>query len=103
MKSIRNACFATNAGVGGVPTSCTVQFSARSALTGKTFTKPAFYNPGLAQGHPFEPFNTTTFPSSQFSCVDRVDVSLIQAAVPGGGATVFVTLDDLSYVAKVTK
>lgn len=101
MKSIGLGCFANTqvAGV-GVPVSCTVQFSARSKNTGKTQTKPAIYNPPL--GSLTEPFNTTTFPDS-FKCIDRVDITLISATLPGGGATVGVALDEFAHVAYVKK
>ena len=99
MKSIRNACISNTQGAAvAVPFSCTVQFSARSALTGQVQTKPAIYNPPL--GSLTQPFNTTTFPSS-FTCIDRVDITLLSATLPGDSATLAVVFDDFSYVAYV--
>lgn len=99
MKSIRNACVVnTQVAVVGIPLSCAVQFSARSALTGQVQVKPAIYNPPL--GSLTQPFNTTDFPSSS-KCIDRVDITLISAALSGDVATVAVLLDDFSYVAYV--
>lgn len=98
MKSIRNGCFvASQVGVAVVPVSCTIQLSARSALTGRVETKPAIYNPRSLT----EPFNTTTFPAPFFSCIDRVDVALISAALPGDKLITAAAFDDLSYVAYV--
>lgn len=99
LKSIRNACQA-NTGAGGVnvPVTCTVQFSARSALNGQVFTKLAIYNPPPLSLT--EPFNTTTFPSN-FKCIDRVDITLISAAIPPNGVVIGTAFDDFSYTAYV--
>lgn len=99
MKSIRNACFTNTQGTGiNIPVSCTLQFSARSAVTGQVQVKPAIYNPPL--GSLTQPFNTTTFPDS-FKCIDRVDITLISIAVPLEGVLAGAVLDDFSYVAHV--
>lgn len=76
--------------------SCTIQLSARSAITGEVHTKPAVYDPKS----PTTPFALTVFPET-FKCIDRVDITLISAAVPGGGVTVAAVFDDFKYVAYV--
>lgn len=77
--------------------SCTTQNTGRSVTDGTTKVKQGIYNPPL--GSLTEPYNTTTFPG--FNCIDRLDITLLSAAVPGGSATVSVRLDDVSYVAYV--
>lgn len=100
MRSIRNACLLnTMARPVAVPLTCTVQFSARSAITGQVFTKPAVFNP--PPGITAE-YNTTTFPDT-FKCVDRVDITLLSAAIPGDALTVSVVFDNFDYVARVTQ
>lgn len=75
-----------------------MQFSGRSAKTGQVKTKPVVYNPGW---NPNAAFNTTFFAKDDFSCLDRVDVTLISAVLPAKEATVGTGFDDVSYNAWV--
>lgn len=74
--------------------SATIQFSGRRACDGKTVVQQLVFNPGLLQV-PFN-FGFAEF-SSDFNCLSRVDVELIQAEISTSSALATVMLDSMKY------